>query len=202
MVKFYDDRAKNMGSTKKVIIEKTVEVPKFVTVEVERPKFVDKKYERPIIIDKEYERPIVTNKEYERPTIREIAYEKPIVTNKEYERPIIREKEITVKVPVIVEQPYDVPVPKEVPYDLPVVSMEQVAEVAQGAIAVLSKAQTMLKEAKRLAGILETTVAEIKDKLPAEIKVPKIIEEEVTVKKPVFVTETVRVIGRIIAKEG
>jgi len=202
MTEFHDDRAKTEGSAKKVIIEKTVEVPKFVTVEIERPVFVDTEYEKPIITDKEYERPVVTDKEYEKPVIREVAYEKPVVTDREYERPIIKEKEIIVKVPVVVERPYDVPVPNEVPYDLPVVSMDQVAEVAQGAISMLSKAQAMLKETEGLVGALEATVAKIKDRLPAEIKVPKIIEEEVTVKKPVFVTETVRVIGRIIAKEG
>lgn len=202
MTEFHDDRDKKEGSRKEVRIEKVVEVPKFVTVEIKRPVFIDKEYERPIITDKEYERPIVTDKKYEKPVVREVEYEKPIVTEKKYERPIIKEKEVTVEVPVIVERLYDVPIPREVSYDLPVISMEQVVEVASKAKAMLFDAKAMFSEVDSLVETLKVTINEIKTKLPAEIKVPKIIYEEEIVKKPVFVTETVRVIGRIIAKEG
>jgi len=168
-------------NVKIVEIEKTVEVPKFKSVSVDKPVFVDKEYERPVPVDKEYERPV------------------PV--DKEYERPIVKNKEVVVEVPVPLEKPYDMPVPKEVPYELPVVTMKEVSSAALEATSILKDAKAMLKEVEGFVKILGDTVADIKNKLPEEIKMPKLKHEEIVVKDVRVVEETIHVIGKVITKE-
>lgn len=183
---------------KVVEIEKTVEVPVFKNVEVDKPVFIKKEYERPIIIDKEYERPVIIDKEYE----------KPVIVN----------KEVVVEVPVPVEKPYDKPVPIEVPYDIPVVSMKKVNQIASETAITLGKAKDMLKEINATMKLFYDVIANVKafndvvSELNSAIKDAKIklsevknyniIEEDLIVKVPKMEYETVRVIGKIIAREA
>lgn len=168
-------------NVKVVEIQKTVEVPIFKDVEVEKPIFVEKEFERPVIKDKKYER--------------------PVIIDKEYERPVIVNKEIVVEVPVPVEKPYDKPVPVEVPYDIPVVSMTKINDLASQAVSTLDKAKDMLKEINAAIMLLSDTIANVKETIPEEIKMPKITYEQVTVKDVKVVEETIHVIGRVVAKD-
>jgi len=181
-------------------IEKTVVNANIVQaeVEVEKPVFIDKEYERPIIIDKEYERPVAIDKEYERPVVKNVDCERPVIIDKEYERPVLIEKEY--EKPVLIEKQYDIPVTRTVPYDLPIVSMEKVKEAAQSAVSVITEAALAVVELKETVRLLKETVDEIKNKLPEEIKMPKIVHEEVVVKDVKIIEDTVHVIGKIIAR--
>jgi hypothetical protein len=172
--------------------------PVFVKTEVEKPVFVDKKYERPVITDKEYERPVLVSKEYERPVISDVAYERPVITDKDYEKPILVEKKY--EKPVIIEKEYPIPVAKEVPYDLPIISMEKIDAIAKSAVSTLEKANDMLKDIKSLEGVLRASIDEMKDSIPKEIVMPKIIYEEYTVKDIKVVEETLHVIGKVVAR--
>jgi hypothetical protein len=181
-------------------IEKVILEPRFTPINVEKPVFFDKEYERPIVTDKEYERPVCVDKAYERPIVKTAEYEKPIIFEKEYERPVCVDKEY--ERPVSVEKEYTVPVPKEVLYDVPIVSMEKVKAIAEEAIETLTKAAEMLEEANKTVAELNGLIDKIKARIPEEIKLPKIKYEEITIKDIKIVPETVRVIGKIIAREG
>ena len=183
-------------------VDKTIEVPNFIPVSIEKPIFTEKEYERPIITNREYERPVIKEVEYEKPVfkIKETEYEKPVIVETEYEKPIVKEK--VYEKPVITEKEIVVLIPKEVAYDLPIVSMEEVTRVASEAIAALDKAKATLAEVNGLVERFATIVKSAKDKLPSEIRVPKIIYEDVIVKNVKIVEETKYVIGKIIAKEG
>jgi len=158
-------------------VEKIVELPraKFieVEVEVERPKYVDKDFERPIIKDVEYERPVIQDKEYER----------PIPVDKEYERPVVKTVEVKVEVPK----------PVEVPYDVPKVAMEEVKTIVSEVTEMLNGIRSAQKEAYELLEVFKKAVRDVKAQIPKEIKVPKIIEEEVIVEKPKFVTKVIEI---------
>ena len=166
---------------KVVEIKKKVEVPVFTDVKVEVPVFVDKEFEVPVLVDKKYER--------------------PVIVDKEYERPVIVEKEDQVKVPVAVEVKYDKFVPVEVKYDRPIVEMERLNSMATALTATMQEASKTLAELKRSASLLKETVAAVNEVIPKSITVPKIIEEEVIVKKVNIIEDTIHVIGKVIAKD-
>lgn len=75
-------------------------------------------------------------------------------------------------------------------------------KIVAKAMATLLSAKDMLKEVDGLVETLRATVDEVKENLPKEIVIPKIIEEEFIVKKPKLVYETIKVIGKVIAKES
>jgi len=191
-----------LTSVKIRYVDKTIEVPSFIPVSIEKPIFTDKEYERPIITDKEYEKPVIKEKVYEKPVvvIKETEYEKPVIVEKVYEKPVIKEK--VYEKPVITEKEITVLIPKEVSYDLPIVSMEKLTKVSEDAVAMLDKAKATLAEVNDLVEKFKAVVKDAKDKLPAEIRVPKIVHEEVIVKDVKIVEETKYVIGKIIAKEA
>ena len=180
-------------------IEKKIISPKLIPVDVEKPVFVEKEYERPVPIDKEYERPICVDKQYERPIIEEVDCEKPIIKEVVCEKPILIEKEY--EKPVIIEKEYPIPVPKEVPYDLPIMSMEKVQAVADEAMKTLAEAKKMGEDINEIAIKLDGLIDKIKERIPEEIKMPKITYEPVTVKDVKVVEEVVYVIGKIVAKD-
>jgi len=185
------------GTTEKVLSIKPIKINSVKIVEIEKiinvPVFKNKEVE--------VERPVYIEKVINVPVFKEIELEKPVYINKEYEKPVITEVEKIIEIPCPVEKPYDMPVPNEIPYDLPVVSMKQVKEIAAEATMVLVKAQGILKEVNATVETLNATVSEIKENLPKEIKMPKIVEEEMIIKKPKLVYETVKVIGKIIARD-
>ena len=181
-------------------IEKIIEEPRFIPVNIEKPVFFDREYERPVVIEKEYERPVCIDKTYEKPIVRTAEYEKPIIIDKEYERPVVFEKKY--EKPVMVEKEYTIPIPKEVPYNVPIVSMEKVKTIADEAIKTLAKAEKMIGDINKTAIELNGLIDKIKARIPEEIKLPRIKYEEITVKDVKIVPETVRVIGKIIAREA
>ncbi len=169
-------------NVKVVEIEKRVEVPDFVKVKVEKPFYVKKEF---IKYNRKDEDTIFYIKK-EEPTTKYIKKEEPTIFYVKKEEPYV------VKVPV----------PNEVPYDIPVVSMTKVNDLASQAVSTLDKAKDMLKEINAAIMLLSDTIANVKETIPEEIKLPKIKYEEITVKDVKIIPETVRVIGKIVAREA
>ena len=210
-----------LTSVKIRYVDKTIEVPNFISVNVEVPNFIKKdtteyiRHVEPTFFYIKEERPYPVDV----PVPKEVPYDLPVVSMEKVNEiasdviSVITEAKILLgglKTYKVKEEEYivAVPVPKEVPYDLPVVSMERVNQVAAEALSTLGEAKTMLKEINGIvaaySGItneINATMKEIKARL-AEVKNYEIVTEKYTVKVPELIKEKITVVGKIIARES
>ena len=103
---------------------------------------------------------------------------------------------------IIIEKEYSSPVPKKIPYDVPIVAMEELQEITKETMGTLAKAKKMVENINETAMELDKLIDKIKDRVPKDIKIPNIEYEKIVVKDVKIIPETVRVIGKIIAREG
>jgi len=189
-----DAKVISKGTFKNVTVievEKEVISPVMIPVKIEKPVFIEKEYEKPIIVEKEYEKPIYVETKYARPVFIKKEYEVPILIEKIHEKPVIVEREY--EKPVITEKEYEKPIIVEKEYELPVVAAEELKRL-------INDSKVLLWELSAMTKGLKEIIAKVNATIPDQIKIPKIVYEEVKVKDVKIINETITVIGKVITR--